>query len=263
MRLSIAAALIVLATTAWADTPPTAPEVTFKTTPTWVPVEGTNSKVMMIQADQRPKYDIFSFDGKYYVYKKDYWFRSDALNGPYAVVATNAVPTELHMVPKDSWVVYPNNWGSMGTSSGPGSVYGGSYGQGMTSSAGTVTSTPTSTTVVTTSEPAWTPSISFSPAPKWITVPGSAKVYYVDKSARPTTYDLYRYDSRYYTYQKDNWYVANAVNGPYTIVASADVPVAFRTVKKTYWVSYPSGWTYMTPSEVNAMTKTKVEIETK
>jgi len=106
----------------------------------------------------------------------------------------------------------------------------------------------------------WTPTISFSPTPKWISVPGSAKVYYVDKSTRPTDYDLYRYDMRYYTYQKDNWYVGDSVNGPYTIVASADeVPMAFRTVKKTYWVNYPAGWTYMTPSEINAKAKVKIE----
>jgi len=272
-RFVLAAALIVLATPTWAaDTPPTAPEVTFKATPTWVPVAGTNDKVKMIQADQRPKYDIFSLDGKYYVYKKDYWFRSDALNGPYTVVETSTVPVDLRLVPKESWVVYPTNWGSMGTSSGPGSVYGGSSGPGMTSSASTVTggktsattgtivgttSEPVATTTTTTSADVWTPTISFSPTPKWVTVPGSAKVYYVDKTARPTDYDLYQYDSRYYTYQKDNWYSSTAVDGPYTIVKTDDVPMALQTVKKTYWVSYPGGWTYMTPGELN--TKMKVE----
>jgi hypothetical protein len=278
-RLIVAAALLVLATPTWADSVPTPPEVSFKDAPTWVPVAGTNDKVLMIQASQRPKYDIFSLDGKYYVYKKDYWFRSDALNGPYTVVETNLVPAELRLVPKESWVVYPTNWGSMGTSSGPGSVYGGSSGPGMTGSASTVTGGRTSattgtavgstssdavvtaTTATTTDTTQWTPTISFSTTPKWSLVPGSSKVYYMDKTMRPTTYDLYRYDSRYYTYQKNNWYSATSLNGPYTIVATDDVPMAFRTVKKTYWVSYPTGWTYMTPGEYN--TKSKVKVETK
>lgn len=273
-RFAIIAALMILATPALADMPPAPPKVTFIGTPTWVPVAGTDDKVRMIQADQRPNYDIFSTDGKYYVYSKDNWFHSDVLNGPYAAVATDAVPTELRKVPKESWVVYPTNWGSMGTSSGSGSVYGGSSGPGMTSStttvtdgktsatAGTIVSTTTTTyntTVGTTGEPAWTPTVTFSKTPKWTTVPGSAKVYYVDKTARPTTYDLYQYNSRYYTYQKNNWYSASALNGPYTTVASKDVPMAFQTVKKTYWVSYPTGWTYMTPGELNMQTKVKIE----
>jgi hypothetical protein len=31
--------------------------------------------------------------------------------------------------------------------------------------------------------------------------------------------------------------------------------MTFRTVKKTYWVNYPSGWTYMTPGQVKAKVK--------
>jgi hypothetical protein len=267
MRFAIFAALLAISTPAYADDAvPTAPVVEFKVTPTWVPVAGTNDKVMMIRQDQRPKYDIFSFNNKYYVYKKDYWFSSDALNGPYTVVETSAVPAEFKVVPKESWVVYPTNWGSMGTSSGPGSVYGGSSGPGMTGSSSTVAGGPTSATtgtiVGTTSDAdTWTPTITFETTPKWITVPGSAKVYYVDKASRPTTYDLYRYNDRYYTWQKDNWYSATTLNGPYTIVTTNDVPLAFHSVKKTYWVNYPSGWTYMTPGQVTTQMKVKTEVK--
>jgi hypothetical protein len=170
------------------------------------------------------------------------------------------VPAEFKVVPKESWVIYPTNWGSMGTSSGPGSVFGGSSGPGMTGSSSTVAGGPvsatTGTVVGTTSDADdWVPTISFEATPKWQVVPGSAQVYYVDKSARPTTYDLYRLDNRYYTYQKDNWYSATSLNGPYVIVKSEDVPMTFRTVKKTYWVNYPSGWTYMTPGQVKAKVK--------
>jgi hypothetical protein len=63
------------------------------------------------------------------------------------------------------------------------------------------------------------------------------------------------YDDRYYTYQKDNWYSASSLNGPYVLVKSDEVPMAFRTVKKTYWVSYPSGWTYVTPAAVKVKTR--------
>jgi len=289
-RFAIAAALLVLSTPAWADNDvPKAPEVTFKETPTWVPVPATENKVMMIKAEQRPKYDIFSIDGKYYVYKKDYWFRSNTLNGPYSMVAVDSIPSAFRSIPKETWQVYPTNWGSMGTSSGPGSVYGGSSGPGMTGSASTVTggstsattgtavggtspssvttdgttsSTTTGTmngttgsTTGTSTDADWTPTISFSTTPKWTTVPGSANVYYMDKTTRPTDYDLYRYNSRYYTYQRNNWYSSSSLNGPYTPVTSTDVPMAFRTVRNTYWINYPSGWTYMTPGQLNAQTK--------
>ena len=260
MRIALAILLLTIAAPVRADDPPKAPVVDFKITPKWVPVAGTDDKVLMIQADQRPKYDIFQSGGKYYIYRKDSWFRSDTLNGTYALVDIAAVPTEIHVVPKESWVVYPTNWGSMGTSSGPGSVYGGSNGPGMTASTSTVaggsTSATTGTIVGTTSDnDAWAPTVTFSTAPKWITVPGSAKVYYVEKTARPS-YDLYRYNTRYYTYQRDNWFSSSSLNGPYTLVATTDVPIAFRTVRKDYWVSYPSGWTYITPA---AAAKAKIE----
>ena len=69
----------------------------------------------------------------------------------------------------------------------------------------------------------------------------------IRKSERPADYDLFRYNSRYYTFQRGNWYSSQSVKGPYVVVPASSVPGAFRTVKKTYWVNYPSGWTYMTP----------------
>jgi hypothetical protein len=253
-RFAIAAVLLVLAAPARADdSPPTPPVVDLKGNVTWVPVEGTN-KVLMVQQDQRPQYDIFSFDGKYWVYRKEHWFRSDTLNGTYALLAPDSVPAEFKTVPKERWVVYPTNWGSMGTSHGPGTVYGEGHGPGMTTSRGESAGGPV-TKSDTKVAADWTPTISFTTAPKWTTVPGSERVYYVQKGERPKDYDLYRFDDRYYTYQKDNWYSASSVNGPYVLVKSDDVPMAFRTVKKTYWVSYPSGWTYVTPAAVKVKTR--------
>ena len=225
MRFLLALCLSVLATSpTWAQNPnytttstsaPLPPTVSFRNAPTWVLVPGT--KVQMIQQDQRPTYDMFGFNNQYYIYNEGYWYRSDLANGPYASLELNALPPELRSVPRSSWISYPADW--------------------------TEATTPAGQVIADT----WTPTIKLDTVPHWQSVPGSSRVYYVAKSERPAGYDLFRYDSRYYTYQRGNWYSSQSVNGPYVVVPATSVPGSFRTVKKTYWVNYPSGWTYMRP----------------
>ena len=233
-------ALMLLASPALAQDPnyntqrtsaPLPPTVSFRNAPAWVKVPGTT--VSIIQQDQRPTYDMFAFDNQYYIYNGGYWYRADMVNGPYASVELNAIPPEFHAVPRASWVSYPAGWAEV--------------------------STPTGQAIADT----WTPTISFETAPRWETVPGSSRVYYVRKTERPADYDLFRYDTRYYTYQRGIWYSSQSANGPYLVVDNADVPMAFRSVKKTYWVNYPTGWTYMTPGAVNQKTKVKIETKSK
>lgn len=209
---------------------PMPPTVSFTNAPVWVKVPG--SPVMVLQSDQRPGYDMFTLNNQYFIYKDNYWYRSDIANGPYVSLELNAIPPEMHTVPRASWVAYPAGWDAVAT---PG------------------------TTVASD----WVPTMSFSTAPHWETIPGSSRVYYIRKSERPSGYDFFRYDTRYYTYQKGNWYSSLSTNGPYTLVTGDEVPTSFRTVKKTYWVNYPSGWTYMTPGAYNTTTKVKVKTETK
>ena len=235
MRFALIA-LMILAAPALAQDPnystqrtsaPLPPTVTFRNAPTWQLVPGTN--VSIVAQDQRPTYDMFSFNRQYYIYNDGHWYRSDLVNGPYTSLELNAIPPEFRAIPRSSWVAYPAGW--------------------------TEVTTPAGTAVADT----WTPTISFNTAPHWENVPGSARVSYVRKSERPADYDLFRYDSRFYTYQKGNWYSSQSINGPYTVVESANVPMAFRTVKKNYWVSYPSGWSYMTPGAYNQTIKVKTE----
>ena len=209
---------------------PLPPTVTFRNAPSWTLVPGTN--VSIVAQDQRPTYDMFSFNRQYYIYNDGYWYRSDLVNGPYTSLELNAIPPEFRAVPRSSWVSYPAGWSDAAT-------------------------TGTGTGMATASD--WAPTINFDTAPHWENVPGSSRVSYVKKSMRPADYDLFRYDSRYYTFQRNNWYSSPSVNGPYTLVESANVPMAFRTVKKNHWVSYPSGWSYMTPGAYNQTIKVKTE----
>ena len=239
-RFAVAALLTVLASApAFAQDPnystqrtsaPLPPTVTFRGQPAWVKVPGTT--VSIIQQDQRPTYDMFAFDNQFYIYNEGYWYRSDMANGPYVSLELNAIPPEFHAVPRASWISYPADW-----------------------------TTPVPPTPTVTND--WVPTISFDSAPHWQTVPGSSRVYYVQRDMRPANYDLFRYDSRFYTYQNGNWYSSTGVNGPYALVATDAVPSAFRTVKQTYWVSYPKGWTYQLPSTVNSKSTVKVETKTK
>jgi hypothetical protein len=199
---------------------PLPPTVSFRSQPTWVKVPGTT--VSVIQQDQRPTYDMFALDNQYYIYNEGHWYRSGVANGPYVSLELNAIPPEFHAVPRASWVNYPSGWDM-----------------------------PASTTPATADTTNWVPTVSFKTAPHWQSVPASSRVYYVQKSERPA-YDLFKYDNRFYTYQNGNWYSSTTTNGPYALVATEQVPSAFRTVKQTYWVSYPKGWTYQLPSTINS-----------
>jgi len=232
-RFAVAALLTVLASApAFAQDPnystqrtsaPLPPTVSFRNQPAWVKVPGTT--VSILQQDQRPTYDMFALDNQYYIYNEGYWYRSDMVNGPYVSLELNAIPPEFHAVPRASWISYPSDW-----------------------------ATPVATPTVANN---WVPTISFDSAPHWQTVPGSSRVYYVQKSMRPADYDLFRYDSRFYTYQNGNWYSSTAVNGPYSMLQTDAVPSAFRTVKQTYWINYPKGWTYQLPASSKSAAKTK------
>lgn len=191
---------------------PAAPTVAFSTAPIWEIVPGTH--VSVIRADQRPTYDMFSYDNSYYVYNNGYWYRSAQLNGPYVALDVNTVPVEFRTVPRERWISYPADW--------------------STSSA-----TATATATVST----WTPSVSFKTEPRWVVIPGTT-VYQVRTSERPR-YDLFRYGSDYYVYQNGNWYLASSMSGPYAAITVDRVPTEFRSIRQTYWRSYPKGWTYL------------------
>jgi len=191
---------------------PLPPMVTFSAPPAWEVVPGTH--VSMIRKDQRPSYDMFAFENQFYVYSSGHWYRAAQINGPYLSVELNRLPDEFQNVPRERWISFPDAWAS------------------DTRSDGTVSADV---------DPNWTPTVSFPAPPHWIAIPRTA-VYRVREDERPS-FDLFRYESRFYVFRHDNWYQAPSASGPYVAIPQREVPTAFRTVRKAYWVSYPSAWT--------------------
>ncbi len=96
---------------------------------------------------------------------------------------------------------------------------------------------------VTTTAPA-PPTITFTTEPPVVAVPNS-RVYVVRQDVRPD-YDMFRYGNNWYVYDNGYWYRATDWNGTYTVVNQRSVPMAFRTVPRTEWRSYPTTWTTVT-----------------
>ena len=188
---------------------PMAPSVSFSDSPIWQRVPGTT--VSTLGPEQRKEFDLFGLYNEFYMYSKGYWYKAKLVNGPWTALAPAQVPGEFHMVPKSYWVHYPKGWNESAAL--------------VNAGADTV----------------WTPPARFDAVPNWRLVPNSDRVYWIQGSKKPK-YDLFRSTSKYYTYQNRNWYVATSVNGPYKLIGPSKVPGAFKSVKETYWVSYPAEW---------------------
>jgi hypothetical protein len=197
---------------------PLPPTVSFTNAPTWEMVPGT--QVSVIKPDQRPQYDLFNMGNEFFLYSKGTWYKAGLLNGPYVALEADMVPPDLKNVPRAAWINFPDAWE---TKTAKGSV---------------VTPTPVSN---------WVPTVEFAKTPHWTLIPGT-RVYRVRADQRPD-YDLFRYGAIHYVYREGNWYSATTANGPYLAIANDVVPVAFRKIQKSYWVSYPADWSARTKSK--------------
>lgn len=90
-------------TTTWA------PTVEFSTVPHWQTVPGS-SRVYYIRQGERPKYDLFQYNGHYYTYQRGNWYMAPTLTGTYGVVEANDVPSAFRTVRERYWVSYPSGW---------------------------------------------------------------------------------------------------------------------------------------------------------
>jgi hypothetical protein len=87
---------------------PTAPAVTFRSTPGWEMIPGTG--VAWVREHERPDYDLFRYGSRYYIYNDGYWYRAARLNRPFVVIDERNVPIAIADVPHDQWRSYPPGW---------------------------------------------------------------------------------------------------------------------------------------------------------
>lgn len=83
-------------------------QVNFGSTPRWQTIPGTN--VREIRGDLRPEYDMFRYDGNYYAYNNNRWYRSRWDRGEFMWIEDRYVPSQFTRVPRAHWRNYPSAW---------------------------------------------------------------------------------------------------------------------------------------------------------
>jgi hypothetical protein len=87
-------------------------QVSFGSAPRWSSISG--SRVQVIPYSERPNYDVFRYEGTYYVYNNDLWYSSARESGQFTRIDVRSVPSELTSVPREHWRNYPPAWGNNG-----------------------------------------------------------------------------------------------------------------------------------------------------
>jgi len=205
--LSVVTAAFAIAGSARADVSGTL-QINLGHAPHWTSVNG--SQVEVIRADERPDYDMFHYNNRYYVYRDSRWYQSDQWQGTFNTVESRSVPVELSRVPREDWRTYPAEWQGRND-----------YDRSAGGATGTL-------------------QVSFGSRPRWGSVRGT-RVMEVRSSQRPD-YDVFRYGNAYYAYDNDRWYSSSNWNGTYRSVDNGSVPRDLRRVPRSHWRHYPQGW---------------------
>ena len=183
-------------------------QINFGSAPHWTSVNGT--QVQVIRQDERPDYDMFRYNNRYYVYRDNRWYQSDQWRGSFDSVDERSVPVELSRVPRDNWRSYPSEW------------------QGRNDYDRTTGGTDA------------TFQVSFGSRPRWGAVRGT-RVMEMRSRQRPD-YDVFRYGGTYYVYSNDRWYSSDRPDGAYRYVDDSSLPRDLRRVPRNHWRHYPQGW---------------------
>lgn len=200
--------------------------LTFRTAPDMMLIPNTDVYTVRGATD----YDLYRYDGAFYLVDDGNWYRADSWRGPFTYVRMESVPRSVVTIPagyrrtwsrtttNDTWRDNDNDndWNSADRSGDvsttrryvvresrsfrPGTRYGGTY-------------------------------LSFRRPPRMALVPGT-RVFYV----RDNTFDrdLYRYAGDWYYVENGVWYAADSWRGPYFTVRWRDVPASVRRLPSEY-----------------------------
>ena len=82
--------------------------ISFGATPRWSGIQGT--RIREIRERDRPDYDMFLFQGTYYVFSNDSWYTSRHGRGQFVALDERFVPREFSRIPREHWRHYPAGW---------------------------------------------------------------------------------------------------------------------------------------------------------
>jgi hypothetical protein len=83
-------------------------QVSFGSSPRWNSIHGT--RVREIRSADRPDYDMFGYDGSYYVYNNNRWYSSRQRTGEFTEIDERSLPSAFTDIPRDHWRNYPSGW---------------------------------------------------------------------------------------------------------------------------------------------------------
>lgn len=202
--------------------------VEFGTAPHWQTISGT--RVQIVRDDERPDYDLFRVNGRYYVYSGGDWYVSDVPTGTFSYMEPRFVPSELRTVPQRYWTTYPEEW--MNNDRDNDRYYDRDddrdndsyYDRNDRDDYG----------------PSATFRFDMRRRPHWTYVSGTS-VEELSGPYRPS-YDAFRYHHMYYVYANGQWYMGRHFDEPLARIDFAAVPSALAQVPRSHWRSYPATW---------------------
>lgn len=217
--------------------------VEFGTAPHWQTINGT--RVQIVRDDERPDYDIFRVNGRYFVYNGGDWYVSDVPSGTFSYMEPRFVPTELRTVPRQYWNSYPDDWmNNRDNDQSNGQNYDRNYDRDNDRTYDR--NTPDNTYYRNDRDydndngASATFRFDMRRRPRWTYVSGTS-VEELSGPYRPG-YDAFRYHHMYYVYTNGTWYMGRHFDEPLARIDFAAVPSALAEVPRSHWRSYPASW---------------------
>jgi len=215
--------------------------VEFGTTPHWTTVSGT--RVQVVRDDERPNYDIFRVNGRYYVYNSGDWYVSDMPSGTFSYMEPRFVPSDLRRVPSQYWYSYPSDWATTDRSNVNDRYYDSNPDNNRDNDNDRRYDNDRSDNDrYNDNDNGASATFRFDMRrrPRWTMVSGTS----VEEMAGPYRpgYDAFRYHHMYYVYANGTWYMGRHWDEPLARIDFAAVPSALAEVPRSHWRAYPATW---------------------
>ncbi len=210
--------------------------VTFENSPHWTTISGT--RVGIVREDERPDFDLFRVNDRFYVYNNGTWFVSDTPEGTYSYMEPRFVPVEIRRVPQNYWYSYPTDWSAYDRSDI--NTYDNDRTYDRDRDRDRTRDYDRGVTVPTTFR------IDMRYHPHFNYVSGT-NVEEISGRYRPMDYDVFRYHHRYFVYSDGEWFTARHWNDTFMRIDPGAVPAELAQVPRSHWRNYPADWP--TPDE--------------
>jgi len=192
--------------------------VTFRSAPDLMLIPNTDVYTIRTSTD----YDLYRYDGWYYLVDNDAWYRARSWRGPFTYIRRTTVPQPVIAVP----TTYRRTWTIDTGSDRMDDRY---TDRASDNDRYTDRYRNEPRVVVRPGQRYRGVHLTFRTAPQLVRIPRS-RVFYVRNYDR----DLYRYGTRWYYVENGVWYASDSWRGPFFSLRFGDVPLYVRQVPTRY-----------------------------